>query len=84
MAWAWWTVTALTLYALAGLAFALVFVARGVPRVDPAASGAPLGFRLLVLPGVAAVWPLFLGRWLRGAGPPVERNAHRVAAGEPR
>lgn len=81
MFWASWTVTALTLYAIVGAAFAVSFVARGAARVDPAAAGAPLGFRLLVFPGVAAFWPLLAWRWLRGAGRPAERNAHRRAAG---
>ncbi len=52
-------------YAAAGVVFAAAFVIRGVQRVDPAAKGAPLGFRLLILPGCAALWPLLLGRWMR-------------------
>lgn len=82
MDWASWTVTALTLYALVGLLFAIAFVTRGAARVDPVAAGAPIGFRLLVLPGVAATWPLWALRWLRGRGAPTERNAHRRAAGD--
>ena len=82
MVWASLAVTALTIYALVGLVFAVAFVVRGAGRVDPAASESPLGFKLLVLPGVAAVWPLLALRWSRGAGPPAERNAHRVAAGD--
>lgn len=82
MDWASLTVTALTVYAVIGLVFAVVFVARGAGKVDPAAAGSPLGFKLLVLPGVAAVWPLLALRWLRGAPPPAERNAHRCAAGD--
>jgi hypothetical protein len=52
-------------YAVAGLVFASAFVIWGVQRVDPAAKGAPLGFRLLILPGCAALWPLLLSRWMR-------------------
>ena len=72
------------LYAGAGLLFALAFLrpGGGVERVDPAAQGAGWGFRLVVLSGVAALWPLLLARWLTGRGrPPVESNAHRRAAG---
>jgi len=76
-----WLVLAAGVYAAAGLVFALAFVARGVERVDPAAPGATLGFRLIVLPGVVALWPLLARRWWRGAtAPPVEDNAHRRAA----
>jgi len=73
-------VAAAGLYLALGLVFALAFVTAGVQRVDPAARGAPVGFRLLILPGAAALWPLLLTRWVRGGGPPEERNAHRDAA----
>ncbi len=65
------------LYAAIGLVFAAVFVFAGVGRIDSAAKGAPLGFRLLILPGSAALWPFLLMRWVRGQQPPAERNAHR-------
>jgi len=48
-----------------GLLFGLPFVAFGIQRVDPAARGTGWGFRLLVLPGVVALWPLLASRWLR-------------------
>lgn len=68
-------------YAVLGLLFAVWFVGVGVDRIDPAARGAGLGFRLLILPGVAALWPLLLARVLRAQQfPPIEKNAHRAAA----
>ena len=70
----------LTVYVACGLAFAPFFVWRGVGRIDPGAKSAGLGFRLLILPGVAALWPVLLRRWLTGRLPPAERNAHRDAA----
>lgn len=56
-------VDALTVYAVAGAAFGAAFVTWGIQRVDPVAEHAPLGFRLIVLPGAAALWPLLLLRW---------------------
>jgi hypothetical protein len=68
-----------------GLIFGLSFLARGLVRVDPGARGASLGFRLIVLPGVVALWPLLAKRWWAGTGAsPVESNAHRRAAERPR
>jgi hypothetical protein len=68
-------------YLAIGLTFALVFVLRWAGRVDPAAQHGTLGFRLLILPGSALLWPFLAGRLLRGSTePPEERNAHRLAA----
>jgi hypothetical protein len=66
-----------------GLLFGLAFVALGVSRIDPAAKGAGLGFRLIIFPGVLALWPLMIRRWIAGKKePPVENNAHRAFAGK--
>ena len=74
-------VYALALYASLGLVFAVPFVWLGVQRVDSEAQGSGIGFRLLILPGVAAFWPMFLHRWRRGmAEPPVEKNPHRLSS----
>jgi hypothetical protein len=51
-------------YAALGVLFALAFVTRGVGRVDSAARGAPLLFRLLILPGAALLWPVMASLWL--------------------
>lgn len=74
-------VDSLTVYAALGLLFALIFVWVEVERLDTQARGAGAGFRLLILPGVVAFWPLFLQRWARGmAEPPLETNPHRSAS----
>lgn len=61
-----WFVNVLTAYAALGLAFGLPFVTFGIGRLDPNARGSGPGFRMLVLPGVVALWPLLLRRWLLG------------------
>ena len=52
-------------YLACGLLFGLAFVTTGVGRVDAAARGTSAGFRLLILPGTAALWPYLVARWLR-------------------
>jgi hypothetical protein len=52
-------------YAAIGGVLGMFFVWRGIERVDPAAHGAPWSFRLLVLPGAMALWPLLTVRWIR-------------------
>ncbi len=76
-----WLVTALGVYAGLGLVFGVAFVTRGAARIDPQAVGGSWGFRLAILPGVVALWPLVARRWASGQPPPEERNAHRDRAG---
>jgi len=66
-------------YAGVGLVFAAAFVTVGAGRIDPSARRAPVGFRLLILPGTVALWPLLALHWMRGLPLPVERTAHRDA-----
>lgn len=51
-------------YGAIGFLFAVAFVSVGVGRVDSLAHGTGIGFRLLILPGCAALWPLLMVRWL--------------------
>ena len=55
-------------YAAIGLLFAVAFLTAGISRVDPLSKGSSIGFRLIILPGVAALWPVLLTRWIRGRG----------------
>ena len=71
----------LTAYACIGSIFAMAFLTRGLPQIDREAQHATLGFRLIIMPGVAALWPILLSRWLAGKqDPPIESNAHREKA----
>lgn len=53
------------IYAAIGGVFAAVFLWRWVGRLDSAAEHGSWGFRVVVFPGVAALWPLFLVRLRR-------------------
>ncbi|MCI0697383.1 hypothetical protein L0337_35925 [candidate division KSB1 bacterium] len=64
-----------------GLIFALFFVTKGVGKIDPTAKAGTISFRLLIIPGTMAFWPLLAKRWWQGMNePPEEKNPHRVAA----
>jgi hypothetical protein len=56
---------AVAAYLLIGLAIGVPFVLKGVDQVDEAARGTSLVFRLLILPGAIALWPLMAAKWLR-------------------
>ena len=51
-----------TLYGLAGLAVALVFLVWGIDRIDPSAHDAH-AFRPLLIPGIVLLWPIVVVRW---------------------
>lgn len=68
----------LYLYAAAGLLFALCFVTIGLRRIDHEANSSSWGFRLIIVPGVIAFWPLLAIRWIGGRRePPMQRDPHR-------
>ena len=58
-------VQTIAIYVGCGAAFAAVFLWRWVGILDPAAAHGTFGFRVLVFPGVAALWPLFAVRVIR-------------------
>ncbi len=66
-------VLALGIYALIGLFVGLIYMFGGAGRIDPAAKGKGLPFRvrLLVLPGIAGLWPLMLIKLFTQKEPPV-------------
>ena len=57
-------------YLVVGAAVGVSFIVFGIGRVDPGARGAPWGFRLIVLPGVIALWPWIAARWIRSGAAP--------------
>jgi hypothetical protein len=59
--------TVLVAYLGLGVLFAIPFVIVGAGRVDPVARHAPVAFRLVIIPGSAALWPWLLSRWFRAA-----------------
>ena len=77
-------VLSLEAYAVAGLIFAAAFLPRALLRLDTRVAGSPVTMRLLILPGVVALWPMFARRWIAGGGAPIERNPHRANAELPR
>jgi membrane protein implicated in regulation of membrane protease activity len=71
----------LAIYLGAGLLFAVAFVLFGVKQIDPHAMRGSWGFRMLIIPGTTALWPLLLRRWVSGfKEPPAEGTPHRRAA----
>ncbi|MEM9054382.1 MAG: hypothetical protein AAGB16_03570 [Pseudomonadota bacterium] len=66
-------VLALGLYAVIGLLVGLSYMFGGAGRIDPAAKGKglPWRVRLLILPGLIGLWPLMLTKLFTQKEPPV-------------
>lgn len=62
-------------YAAIGLLFAVYFVTAGVSRIDPVAAGSPILFRLFILPGCAALWPILAAKLKRATRKGTQGNA---------
>ncbi len=56
------------LYLVVGAVVAVALFARGLAVIDGNVPGSTWGFRLLILPGILAFWPVLVGRWIREGG----------------
>jgi hypothetical protein len=73
--------TVLGVYLACGLMFAVPFAFMGAKRMDPHAATGSWGFRVLIIPGAMAFWPLLLRRWVGGVNaPPEQQDPHRTSA----
>ncbi len=55
-----------------------VLIVSGLGRVDSEARGSGAGFRIIIFPGIIALWPLMLKRFVQGRGePPTQKDPHR-------
>lgn len=68
MDWSTAVIAVLAAYLAIGVLVGGGFVCFGVSRFDHGAAGAPIGFRMLILPGCCALWPVVLRWWIAGSG----------------
>lgn len=62
-------------YLVLGVVFSLAFSLRGIEVIDPAARRSSIAWRLLMIPGAVALWPLLWQRWRHAtAGTPDTRE----------
>jgi hypothetical protein len=45
--------------------FSLFFIFKGIEKVDETAHGSSWGFRIMIIPGITALWPLLLYKWIK-------------------
>ena len=51
------------IYFLVGFLFYLVFVFKWAAEMDENFQGSGFGFKLLILPGTLALWPVLFAKW---------------------
>jgi hypothetical protein len=61
---------AVALYLLCGFLFAIVFLIKGVSKIDEGAHGGSIGFRIIIIPGTMVFWPLLLKKWIKAIKQP--------------
>ncbi|MFI4860651.1 MAG: hypothetical protein ACIAXF_08230 [Phycisphaerales bacterium JB063] len=52
-------------YFVIGFVAGLWLVCFGLVRIDPAVSASPRHVRLVLMPGLVALWPVLLFKWAR-------------------
>jgi hypothetical protein len=52
------------IYACVGVAFACALLWRGLAKLDSVAGHSGWQFRCMIFPGLVALWPLWVRRWL--------------------
>ena len=58
-----WLLTGASIYVACGIVVAVLFLSFGLRRVDAASIGAPISFKLVILPGLIILWPFVMIRW---------------------
>jgi hypothetical protein len=56
--------TIIAVYLVAGFLFSILFILKGVTKIDEGAHGATWGFRIIIIPGTIVFWPFLLKRWI--------------------
>ena len=57
------------LYLLIGLVFFIPFIRKGVHTFDDGVAAAPFMMKVLIFPGIVALWPLLLSKWRKAVKP---------------
>jgi hypothetical protein len=66
------------IYLLAGLAFLLPFLLKGIKKIDEGAHGGSVGFYIIIIPGVIVFWGILLNKWIKKLN--AEKMSKRVNA----
>lgn len=55
----------LGVYLLAGMLFSIIFLWKGIEKVDAGVKGSGIFFKLLIFPAMTVFWIVFLRKWIK-------------------
>lgn len=56
------------IYFLLGILFSIIFIVKGgLNKVDSNTQESSIWFKLIIFPGLCAMWPLFLMKWIKAS-----------------
>jgi len=58
-------VSAFQIYLLLGLIMAIFVQKNGLKKIDSSVEGAGFWFRVITFPGIVALWPIVLYKWIK-------------------
>ena len=58
---------AVAVYFSGGALFTVIFLFRGLNKVDERTHGATVGFKIIIIPGCIVLWPILLRKWMAAA-----------------
>ena len=64
---------AVAVYLCCGVIFSFFFIRKGMKAIDPDGThGSPVGFKIIIIPGVIVFWSLLLKKWANAMPPSSE------------
>ena len=57
--------TGLFIYLCCGIVFSIAFLVKGISRIDETTYNSTWGFKIIIIPGAIALWPLLLQKWIK-------------------
>jgi hypothetical protein len=53
------------IYLALGVLFVIPFLIKGLNKIDEGAHSSTIGFKIIIIPGVIALWPVLLSKWMK-------------------
>ena len=53
----------LGIYLIIGIIFSAVILIKGLSSLDPNAKSSGVGFKIIIIPGLIAFWPILWRKW---------------------